>query len=108
MRFMISVMELEQYLDAGRAMYLVDLRDWTAYVEGHIRGAVNIPAEELMMRLEELPPKMLIVLYCYHGPHSMRMSRRLAAMGYTVADVYGGIQAYRGKHLVQGPLPNGI
>lgn len=100
MCFMISVMELEQYLDEGRPMYLVDLRDAAAYARGHILGAVNIPVEELSERLGELPRGMLIVLYCYRGPHSMRASRSLAAMGYTVADVYGGIQAYRGKYLV--------
>lgn len=100
MCFMISVMELEQYLDEGRPMYLVDLRDAAAYARGHILGSVNIPVEELPERLGELPRGMLIVLYCYHGPHSMRASRSLAAMGYTVADVYGGIQAYRGKYLV--------
>lgn len=100
MCFMISVMELERYLDEGRPMYLVDLRDAAAYAKGHIMGAVNIPVEKMQERLGELPWGMLIVLYCYHGPHSMRMSRKLASMGYTVADVSGGIQAYRGKYLV--------
>lgn len=102
MCFMISVMELERYLDEGRPMYLVDLRDAAAYEKGHIRGAVNIPEKDVPARLGEFPPEMLIVLYCYHGPHSMRVSRKLAAMGYTVADVCGGIQAYRGKYLVPG------
>lgn len=100
MRFMISVMELERYLEEGRPMYLVDLRDAESYRAGHIFGAVNIPAEELPDRLRELPRGELIVLYCYHGPHSMRASRNLAVLGYTVADVCGGIQAYRGKYLV--------
>jgi len=93
-------MELEQYLDERRPMYLVDLRDAGAYASGHILGAVNIPVEELFDRLGELPGMELIVLYCYHGPHSMRAARRLAALGYMVADVCGGIQAYRGKYLV--------
>lgn len=100
MHFMISGAELEQYLDERRPMYLIDLRDRTSYAHGHIRGAVNIPAEELPGRLGELPWGTLLVLYCYHGPHSMRLSRSLASLGYTVADVCGGIQAYRGKYLV--------
>ncbi len=99
MLFMISAAELEQYLDEGRAIFLVDLRDAEAYAAGHIRGAVNIPVDELPERLNELPWGKLIVLYCYHGPHSMRASRNLAALGYYVADVYGGFRAYRGKYI---------
>ena len=45
----------------------------------------------------------LIVLDCYHGPNSMRAARWLASLGYETADVYGGIQAYRGKYLERGP-----
>lgn len=63
--------------------------------------AVHIPGEELMSRLEELPRNRLIVLYCYHGPNSMRAARQLAQLGYEVADVYGGILAYRGKYMVR-------
>ena len=39
------------------------------------------------------------MLYCYHGPNSMRAARWLASLGYETADVYGGIQAYRGAYL---------
>ena len=102
MWFMIPAAQLEQYLDEGRAIFLVDLREREDYVREHIAGAVNIPDEEMEERMGELPGDRLIVLYCYRGPHSMRWSRRLAGYGYTVADVCGGIQAYRGKYRVPG------
>ena len=54
-----------------------------------------------MSRLDELPRERLIVLYCYHGPNSMRAARQLAQLGYEAADVYGGILAYRGKYMVR-------
>ncbi len=97
----ISGTQMDQYLDEGWDMVLVDLRDSDSYDRSHIAGAVNIPEQELMERLWELPENKLIVLYCYHGPNSMRAARRLAQMGYETADVYGGIQTYRGKYLVQ-------
>lgn len=100
MCFLISAAELEQYLDENRPICLVDIRDRASYEREHIRGAVNIPDEELMSRLEQLPTDRLIVLYCYHGPRSMRAARILSGCGYQVADVYGGIQAYRGKYRV--------
>ena len=96
---LISGAELDEYLDRGIPIFLVDMRAPGAYYREHIRGAVNIPAEELKQRVGELPADRLIVLYCYHGPNSMRAARWLASRGYETADVYGGIQAYRGKYL---------
>lgn len=101
MWYLISAEDLERYLDEGREMYLIDMRNPEDYEEGHICGAVNIPGDELMERLCSLPSEKLIVLYCYHGPNSMRAARRLSQLGYQAADVYGGILAYHGKYLVQ-------
>lgn len=100
MWYLISAADLEQYLDEGRGICLVDIRDRDSYEQSHIRGAINIPGEELMGRLGELSGGCLIVLYCYHGPNSMLAARRLSELGYQVADVYGGILAYRGKYMV--------
>lgn len=99
MWFLISATELEQYLDEGRDIFLVDIRDRNSYEKSHIMGAVNIPNDELPDRMQELPTDRLIVIYCYRGPHSMLAARQLSAYGYRIADVYGGIEYYRGKYL---------
>ena len=100
---LISGAQLDEYLDQqGKPLFLVDMRDERAYRRAHIRGAVNIPYGELRDRVWELPQDRLIVLYCYHGPNSMRAARWLASLGYETADVYGGIQAYRGRYLDWG------
>lgn len=96
---LISGAQLDEYLNQGKLLFLVDMRDERAYRRAHIRGAVNIPYGELRNRVWELPQDRLIVLYCYHGPNSMRAARWLASLGYETADVYGGIQAYRGAYL---------
>ena len=96
---LISGAQLDEYLDREIPLFLVDMRNPDAYCKAHIRGAVNIPANELKQRVRELPTDRLIVLYCYHGPNSMRAARCLASLGYEAVDVYGGIQAYRGKYL---------
>lgn len=100
---LISGVQLDEYLDQGIPLFLVDMRAPDAYDREHIQSAVNIPANELKQRVWELPTDRLIVLYCYHGPNSMRAARWLASLGYETADVYGGIQAYRGKYLEWGP-----
>ena len=103
MWYLISGAQLDEYLDQGTELFLVDMRDSHSYRRSHIRGAVNIPSEELKGRIAELPFDRLVVLYCYHGPNSMRAARYLASRGYEAADVYGGIQAYRGKYLEWEP-----
>lgn len=94
----ISAVQLDEYLRDGTPMFLADLRDQSDFMQDHIRGAVNIPAEELPNRLGELPKDRLIVLYCYHGPQSMRAARWLDQMGYDAVNVYGGMQGYRGRY----------
>ena len=101
MWYMISAAQLEQYLDENRWIYLVDMRDPASYARSHIRGAVNIPDEEFWGRVGELPRDRFIILYCYRGPRSMIAARQLARYGYQVADICGGIEAYRGKYLVR-------
>ena len=68
---LISGAQLDEYLDQGKRLFLVDMRDARAYRRAHIRGAVNIPYGELRARIGELPQESLIVLYCYHGPNRM-------------------------------------
>ena len=101
MWYVISVAQLEQYLDENRWIYLVDMRDRASYMQSHIRGAVNIPDEEFWGRVGELPTDRLIVLYCYRGPRSMLAARQLARYRYQAADVCGGFEAYRGRHKVR-------
>lgn len=100
MWYVISGRELEQYLDEGYPLFLVDMREPLDYEKVHIAGAVNAPTEVFWEKSESFPKDKFIVLYCYHGPNSMRAARELAKKGYQVADVYGGISAYRGKYMV--------
>ena len=84
---LIGSRDLERYLDEGREIFLADLRERRDYEMGHICGAINFPGDRL------------IVLYCYHGPNSLLVARALSAMGFQTADLYGGIEGYRGKYL---------
>lgn len=60
----IACGELADRLMAGEGdLLLVDIREPDLYREFHIRGAVNIPLEDLMGALDRLPRRGLIVLY---------------------------------------------
>jgi len=43
---------------------LVDVRSKESYDAGHIKGAISIPESQIVTRLREIPPKMMIVTYC--------------------------------------------
>jgi len=47
----------------GNAL-LLDVRPRTEFEAGHLRGAVNIPIEELSARVDELPRDREIITYC--------------------------------------------
>lgn len=61
--------ELLSLVRAGEAT-VIDVRPSDEYKAGHIRGAINVPLEELPKRLAELPRKQQVVAYC-RGPYCM-------------------------------------
>lgn len=93
----ISARMLDDYVGRSDSL-IIDLRDGESYGKSHIRGAINIPYEELE-RKREFPPKILI-FYCDRGGASMLAARQLARRGYRTGSVVGGFEAYRGRNLV--------
>lgn len=59
----ITLAELVERLGRGDVV-LVDVRPSEEYAEGHIRGALSIPLDELEDRLDVLPDDAEIVAYC--------------------------------------------
>jgi hypothetical protein len=59
----ISIPDFQRLHAAGGAV-LVDVRSRVAYVQGHIPGAISIPATELANSLHLLPRDRKIVTYC--------------------------------------------
>lgn len=96
----ISIYQLEQMLDRGQNLRLIDLRPRQAYERSHLLGAVSLPYQELGMMDFEPYRNQPIVLYCEHGGKSMRLARDLARQGLRTASLACGIQYYQGKYLV--------
>jgi 3-mercaptopyruvate sulfurtransferase SseA len=59
----VTISELRDMLDQNKAV-LVDVRGDGAYQQEHIKGALDIPENQLVARAGELPKDKLIVLYC--------------------------------------------
>ena len=66
---------------------LVDVRSSGEFASGHLPGAVNYPLHELGRRLEGLPAKGAIVVYCHSGARSARAFSMLKRAGREVHDL---------------------
>jgi rhodanese-related sulfurtransferase len=65
---------------------IVDVRTPGEFASGHVRGAVNIPVDQLGVRIAELGTPGRVVIYCASGMRSARAARVLAAAGFEVLD----------------------
>jgi rhodanese-related sulfurtransferase len=83
--------ELAVKLKESPAPYLLDVREPHEFAEGHIAGAKLIPLGDLARRMGELPRDREIVCVCRSGNRSGTATRHLAAAGYTVANLSGGM-----------------
>ena len=59
----ITLEEAKKAFDEGKA-FIVDARAEEAYKQEHIKGAVNIRADNLDAKLKELPRDKTIIVYC--------------------------------------------
>lgn len=79
-------------------VYLVDVRTPAEYAEGHIEGAGNldVTAEDFIEKAKEtLPKDKTIAVYCGSGKRSGMAATKLAAEGYDILNMDGGLSAWQ-------------
>lgn len=85
---------------------VLDARNLNEYEASHIRGALNIPVDELRFRLEEVPRGRPILVHCRSGFRSHLALRILKENGFSdVRNLTGGflmMQALGGFDVEQG------
>ncbi|NLJ31649.1 MAG: pyridine nucleotide-disulfide oxidoreductase, partial [Clostridiales bacterium] len=92
-------------LDLG-AVTLLDVRTPDEYVMGTIKGAENIPLDDLRGRMSELPKEKPVYLFCQVGLRGYIASRILMQNGYNVYNLSGGYKTYSmAKEDKEPPLP---
>lgn len=80
---------------AGREVFVLDVRTVEEHAHGHIHGATNIPYPRLPLHLQELPRDRPILVHCLGGGRSARAAAYLQRHGYRVANLAGGMNAWR-------------
>ena len=88
----ISASEFEKmYLN--ETLKVIDVRKKSEYNSEHIRGAINIPLNEINQHLQEIPKDEFFVLHCAGGYRSMIAASILKQRGWeTFADLRGGFK----------------
>ena len=79
----ISSHDLKSLIESKKNNFtIVDVRDKSEYVEGHVPGAVNIPVASFATRSGELDKHKTIIVYCNAGNRSYKAYRKLMKLGY--------------------------
>jgi hydroxyacylglutathione hydrolase len=92
----IGARQLEESLQDGDRITVVDVRNDSEWNAGHVEGAIHIPGGELAGRSAELPRDGRLAILCQSGYRSTVASSVLARRGFgNVVNVTGGMQAWR-------------
>ena len=93
----VNVDQLKQRLGVGENIYLLDVRTPAELAEhGLIKGAVNIPIDELEDRLAEVPKDRPVVTYCARGVRASQASELLQQNGHKGVQ-HGGLIEWKKK-----------
>jgi rhodanese-related sulfurtransferase len=89
----ITAPELQQRLNAGERLYLLDVRSSEEYAhDGHITGSHLLPLPMLSLRLNELPKDTPIICVCRSGNRSGVAAEQLMRQGFAnVTNLTGGM-----------------
>ncbi len=93
----ITALELKEWQDAGKDIFLVDVREPAEYEIVRIPGATLIPKGEILSgeALAKLPQDKQIVLHCKSGVRSAEALAALKAAGFSDAvHVQGGVLSW--------------
>jgi rhodanese-related sulfurtransferase len=82
---MIKSTDVYTGVTGGADQYIIDIRAAADYAEGHIEGAVNVAAGDVIAHYEEnnLADKETVVLVCYSGQSAAWVNGLMHSLGHT-------------------------
>lgn len=81
-------------LDVGADPILLDVREVSEWVHGHVVGSLNIPLGELAERIEEIDRTRTVIVICRSGNRSALATRLLRSIGVEAYNMRGGVIAW--------------
>jgi len=96
--FQITVGELKEKIDGGKAVVLLDVREPMEWEIARLDKAVLMPVAQVPARVNELSTADEIVVYCKTGVRSGRITNFLREIGFRKAkNLVGGIDEWADK-----------
>ncbi|MBB6176552.1 rhodanese-related sulfurtransferase [Anoxybacillus tengchongensis] len=89
--------EVEQQLKEGRALSIIDVREYEEVAQGKIPGARHIPLGQLLERMNEIDKNEEHILVCRSGNRSGMACQLLESYGYRVVNMTGGMLEWTGE-----------
>lgn len=93
----ISAKEVQDGLEKGLPLKLIDVREVDEVESGHIPGVIHIPLGLLEFRMHELDKNESYIMVCRSGARSGRATQFLASRGFDVMNMVGGMLAWEGE-----------
>lgn len=89
--------EVQQKLEAGEAIHLIDVREAVEVEDGHIPGVIHISLGLLEFRMHELDKQTPYIMVCRSGGRSGQATAFLESQGYDVTNMSGGMLEWKGE-----------
>lgn len=93
----ILAKEVQQALEQGQPIHLIDVREVDEVEAGHIPGIIHIPLGLLEFRMHELNKNESYVVICRSGGRSGQAAQFLESRGFDVVNMVGGMLAWNGE-----------
>ena len=93
----MTTTEVQQAIESGVALKLIDVREVEEVEAGHIPGIINIPLGVLELRMPELDKKEKYIVVCRSGNRSGMATQLLESHGYDVTNMVGGMLEWQGE-----------
>ena len=96
-KFILGPQELNQVIrEQPDLINIIDVRQPTDYVKGHLPGATNLPREQ-WKTVSGLKKDKLNVIYCYslECPLASEAAKEFSAKGFSIMELVGGFQGWQ-------------
>jgi len=94
---MVTADELQQKMESGEKLNIIDVREDDEVAAGMIPGAQHIVLGELPERTGELDSSKEYYVVCHAGGRSAKACEHLASNGFNPINVEGGMSSWRGE-----------
>lgn len=93
----ITTNEVEQLINAGNELHIIDVREDNEVANGKIPSATHIPLGEIEARMNELDQTKEYLFICHAGGRSMKAAELAEDHGFNVTNIVDGMSDWTGE-----------